>query len=322
MELDTTPGDPPSRGFGRGIGAPITATSRALRVASATTAAAAPPRRHHLSKRGAQLIAEFEGLRQKLYNDPAGHCTIGIGHLVHKGRCNGGEPAEFRRGISRERAYQLLQRDAQRMEQAVNNLKVPLNQNQFDALVSFTYNLGPAWTVQKTGIRDALRARRYRDVPREMNKWVNAGGRPLPGLVRRRKAEGRLFASGSKPTPPGPQVVRMADVRPGQHNNSVLVVQKALKKAVGLDYSSGPGNFGPRTKKVYAAWQRKCGVPPDAQGRPDRKSLTMLGKKYGFKVSGGTASAPERRAPMQVRSSAAMAFDQQRDNGHAEHYSV
>jgi lysozyme len=312
-ESDTTADDVASEDtFGAGPGA-----------SSATSVAAAPARRLRLSKRGAQFIAEFEGLRPKLYNDPAGHCTIGIGHLVHRGRCNGSEPAEFKRGISRGRAYQLLQHDARRMEQAVNNLGVPLNQNQFDALVSFTYNLGPAWTVQKTGIRDALKAHRYRDVPREMNKWVNAGGRPLPGLVRRRKAEGRLFASGSSPSPsPGPRVVKIADVQPGKHNNSVLVVQKALKKAVGLDYSSGPGNFGPRTRKAYAAWQRKCGIPLDAPGRPDLKSLTMLGKKYGFKVSGGNASAATPRASMRVPSAAPMAYSREGDNGHAQHYSA
>ena len=271
----------------------------ALRSSTAAPAgraglSAAKPRR--LSKRGAQLIAEFEGLRQRLYNDPAGHCTIGIGHLVHRGRCNGNEPASFKRGITRDQAYQLLQRDAARMEKAVNALGVPLNQNQFDALVSFTYNLGPGWTVQKTGIRDALRARRYRDVPREMMKWVKAGGQTLPGLVRRRKAEGRLFATPVGPAPPPrPGVVRVAEVQPGQRNASVLVVQKALAKAVGLNYSSGPGNFGPRTQKAYAAWQRKCGVPANrANGRPELASLKKLASKYGFTVRTPAAPASGR----------------------------
>jgi GH24 family phage-related lysozyme (muramidase) len=182
----------------------------AAKAAPVDRAAAAPAAARRLSKRGAALIAEFEGMRERLYNDPAGHCTIGIGHLVHRGRCNGSEPAAFKRGITREQAYALLQRDARRMENAVNGLGVPLNQNQFDALVSFTYNLGPAWTVTKTGIRDALRARRYRDVPREMRRWVYAGGRKLPGLVRRREAEGKLFATPARPAPapPSPGVAR------------------------------------------------------------------------------------------------------------------
>jgi lysozyme len=257
-----------------------------------------------LSKRGAQLISEFEGLRGRLYNDPAGHCTIGIGHLVHRGRCNGNEPGEFKRGITRNRAYQLLQADARRMENAVNGLGVPLNQNQFDALVSFTYNLGPGWTMQKTGIRDALRARRYKDVPREMKKWVKAGGRTLPGLVRRRNAEARLFMAAATPAPPPkplPKVIQPADVQPGDRNRSVLVVQQALRKAVGLDYSSGPGNFGPLTTKAYAQWQRKCGLPPaSANRRPDARSLKMLGDRYGFTV--GHRAPPPRPAPRAAQS--------------------
>jgi lysozyme len=263
------------------------------------TKAAIPARRRRLSKRGAQLIAEFEAVKQRLYNDPAGHCTIGIGHLVHRGGCNGNEPAEFKRGITRDRAYQLLQADAGRMANAVNALGVPLNQNQFDALVSFTYNLGPGWTVQKTGIRDAVRARRYKDVPHEMKKWVKANGQTLPGLVRRRNAEARLFMASATPAPPPgplPKVIQPGDVQPRDRNRSVLVVQQALRKAVGLDYSSGPGNFGPHTTKAYAQWQRKCGLPPAAaNGRPDAKSLKMLGDRYGFRV--GHRPAPPRPAP-------------------------
>jgi lysozyme len=280
------------------LGAKAPAAVRSARAASAAARPRAAAGGMRLSKRGAQLIAEFEDVRQKLYDDPAGHCTIGIGHLVHRGRCNGSEPAEFKRGISRERAYQLLQQDARRMEAAVNRLGVPLNQNQFDALVSFTYNLGPAWTVEKTGIRDALKARRYRDVPREMKKWVKAGSQTLPGLVRRRNAEAKLFSTPAGPKPqPGPRVVNPADVRPGKRNNSVLTVQQALAKAVGLDFSSGPGHFGPRTLKAYAAWQRKCGLPPEtATGRPDLASLKKLGAQYRFTVRGVQAPPAGTRA--------------------------
>jgi murein DD-endopeptidase MepM/ murein hydrolase activator NlpD len=254
-----------------------------------------------LSKQGAAFIAKFEGVRRKLYNDPAGHCTIGVGHLVHKGACNGSEPAEFKRGISRQRAFALLQKDAKRMEKAVRSLGVPLNQHQFDALVSFTYNLGPAWVTQNNGLRRALRARRYRDVPRELNKWVLAGGKRLPGLVRRRKAEGRLFAKAakpSKPSKPGKKpVVRLADVQPGKKNSSVLVVQKALARAVGLDYSSGAGTFGPRTKAAYAKWQRRLGFSGRAaDGKPGIKTLKQLGDKYGFIVK-GAAKPPAGKKP-------------------------
>ncbi|HEY8549167.1 MAG TPA: glycoside hydrolase family protein [Vicinamibacterales bacterium] len=275
---------------GRAAAARPFAARDAARPASAAKAGARPLR---LSRRGAAFIARHEGTKLRLYNDPAGHCTIGIGHLVHRGRCNGSEPAEFKRGITRERAYQLLQQDARRFEKAVNGLGVPLNQNQFDALVSFTYNLGPAWTVQNTGIRRALLQRRYKDVPREMMKWVKAGSKTLPGLVKRRRAEGKLFSTPAGPgQQPGPKVVNLADVQPGQNNDSVLVVQQALAKAVGLDYSSGPGNFGPATTAAYAEWQRKCGIPENAaNGTPDAKSLKMLGDKFGFTVRAAAPAA-------------------------------
>lgn len=65
-----------------------------------------------LSKKGADFIGAFEGFSATLYNDPAGHCTIGYGHLVHLGNCDGSEPAEFKRGITRKRAARLLREDA------------------------------------------------------------------------------------------------------------------------------------------------------------------------------------------------------------------
>lgn len=168
-----------------------------------------------LSEKGAAFIAGFEGMKRKLYNDPVGHCTIGIGHLVHRGRCNGNEPAEFKKGITREQAFALLQKDAKRMEQAVRSIGVPLNQNQFDALVSFTYNLGPNWVKGKSGLLSALKARRFGDVPRELNKWCHAGGKRLPGLVRRRQAEGRLFAKRAKSAPaPKPSEAKPAAKAP------------------------------------------------------------------------------------------------------------
>lgn len=75
-------------------------------------------------------------------------------------------------------------------------------------------------------------------------------------------------------------------VAPGKGpSNSVLIVQKALKKEVGLNYLSGPGYFGPKTKAAYAAWQRKLGFKgADADGVPGPTSLTALAKKAGFDI--------------------------------------
>ena len=151
-----------------------------------------------LSDAGLRLIADFEGFRPNLYNDAAGHCTIGYGHLVHRGVCNGSEPDEFRRpaGITQGRAFEMLRADAAQAARAVNRLvRVPLDQNQFDALVSFTFNVGEGALRDSTLLKE-LNAGRYDAVPREMNRWTRAGGQVLAGLVRRRAAEGAMFARG------------------------------------------------------------------------------------------------------------------------------
>lgn len=85
--------------------------------------------------------------------------------------------------------------------------------------------------------------------------------------------------------------VSLNNVQPGKKNNEILIVQKALSSEVGLDYSGGPGTFGPRTKSAYAKWQRKLGYSgSDADGAPGKTSLSALGRKHGFSVrSGGVA---------------------------------
>src|SRR3954468_22292218 len=96
-----------------------------------------------LSGEGARFIGRFEGFRGQMYNDAAGHCTIGYGHLVHRGPIDGSEAAEFKHGIGEERALAILRQDAASAAAAVREcVEVPLTQPQFDALVSFTFNLG------------------------------------------------------------------------------------------------------------------------------------------------------------------------------------
>jgi lysozyme len=150
----------------------------------------------HLSEHGARFIGHFEGFRAHLYNDAAGHCTIGYGHLVHLGPCNGSEPAEFKRGISEQEAEELLRKDAQTAADAVRRfVRVPLNQAQFDALVSFIYNLGAGAFESSTLLKD-MNAHNFAAVPGQLEEWVHAGGQVLPGLVARRKAEAQLFTTG------------------------------------------------------------------------------------------------------------------------------
>jgi lysozyme len=150
-----------------------------------------------LSKKGAAFIAHFEGFEPRLYNDPVGHCTIGCGHLVHHGPINGSEPEEFKRGITRERALELLQQDAGSAAGEISrSVKVKLTQSQADALISFAFNVGNGAFNDSTLLK-LLNQGDYASVPAQLDRWTKASGKTLPGLVRRRKAEGALFRDGA-----------------------------------------------------------------------------------------------------------------------------
>ena len=149
-----------------------------------------------LSRAGAGFIARFEGCVLHLYNDPTNNATIGVGHLVHIGPINGNEPAEFKQGITRQRALELLEEDAKQASRAVRQaITQPLKQTEFDALVSFTFNCG-AGNLQSSTLRRKLNAGNRAAVPAELMRWVYSGSKKLPGLVKRRQAEGALFANG------------------------------------------------------------------------------------------------------------------------------
>jgi lysozyme len=147
-----------------------------------------------LSARGLALIAQLEGFVGHGYNDAVGHCTIGYGHLLHLGRCS---RSELARTISRTAGKALLDRDADRFERAVDGLvRVSLTQGQFDALVSFAFNVGEGALAGSTLLRKLNRSD-FGGAAAEFDRWTRAGGRVLPGLVRRRNAEEALFRAGS-----------------------------------------------------------------------------------------------------------------------------
>lgn len=133
---------------------------------------------------GIDLIKQFEGFRGMAYKDPVGIWTIGYGHI--KGVKEGDM-------ITREEATLLLQEELAEYEDYIKKyVKVSLNQNQFDALVSWVYNLGPKNLQQSTMLKKLNRGD-YDLVPDEMKKWNRAGGQVLSGLKRRREAEANLF---------------------------------------------------------------------------------------------------------------------------------
>ena len=147
-----------------------------------------------LSRQGADFIARFEGCVLHLYNDPTNNATIGVGHLVHMGPINGREPEEFKHGITRERALQLLEQDAGKAARAVMQaINRPLSQTELDALISFTFSVGEG-NLRSSTLRRKLNAGNKGAVPSELTKWVFSGGRKLPGRTLPR-IRGRAWAA-------------------------------------------------------------------------------------------------------------------------------
>ena len=138
------------------------------------------------SHKGIALIKEFEGLRLKAYKCPGGVWTIGYGHTA------GVRPEMV---ITEAQAEDFLREDLFSCENAVNNQKLSINQNQFDALVSLIYNIGIGNFQKSTLLRKARVNPNDNSIMDEFLKWVYSKGRVLPGLQRRRLAEMKLYFS-------------------------------------------------------------------------------------------------------------------------------
>ncbi|MEE6248781.1 MAG: lysozyme [Bdellovibrionota bacterium] len=137
-----------------------------------------------ISQEGIALIKRFEGCELKSYRCSAGVPTIGYGST--KG-------VSMDMEITQERAEALLIEDISDFEEEVNKcVKVPLTQNQFDALVAWTFNLGGT-NLRNSTMLKVLNEGEYEKVPSEMKRWNKAAGKTLDGLIRRREAESLLF---------------------------------------------------------------------------------------------------------------------------------
>ena len=141
-----------------------------------------------LSPDGLAFIQHFEGFSSVCYRDVAGYETIGYGHLLKPG-----ETEKYTNGIGVTDALGLLRQDVSIAEQAIIRLiTIELTQNQFDALVSFTFNLGSA-VLQRSTLRRVVNRGDHADVPHQLMRYVWAGGRKLSSLLDRRKAEAKLY---------------------------------------------------------------------------------------------------------------------------------
>lgn len=142
-----------------------------------------------LSAAGFKLIAEFEGYRDKAYDDGVGVWTIGYGTIRYP---NG---VRVKKGdtCTKEQAEAYKKNDLITFENTVNKIvKVPLTQNQYDALVSLTYNIGAGAISSSTLIKE-LNKSNYKSAADQFLRWNRAGGRVLPGLTKRREKERALF---------------------------------------------------------------------------------------------------------------------------------
>ncbi len=140
---------------------------------------------HNISTEGLDLIKSFEGLRLEPYMDANDGWTVGYGHLLR--------PGEPRRPITEQEAVDLLRVDVASAERTVRRLVlVDLDQGQFDALVSFVYNIGPG-AFSRSTLLDRLNQGDYPGAAREFLRWVKDDGKLSRGLLKRRVAERTLF---------------------------------------------------------------------------------------------------------------------------------
>ena len=140
----------------------------------------------HISQKGIDLIKVSEGLKLEAYQDSVGVWTIGYG--TTRGVKQGMR-------ITAAQAEEYLKTDVARFEPELSALvKVPLSQNQWDALMSFVYNLGSANLASSTLLK-FLNAGDYARAADQFTRWNKAGGTVLPGLTKRRAAEQALFLS-------------------------------------------------------------------------------------------------------------------------------
>ena len=144
-----------------------------------------------LSDVGIDLIVEFEGLRLSPYEDSSNYASIGIGHLIRKSPV-----LDTDLPITKPEAYDLFRKDSSIAQWSVNAyVTAPITQNQFDALVCFTFNVGSG-NFRLSSVLTTVNESQFASVPQHLALYNESGGKVLPGLIRRRAAESALFMKG------------------------------------------------------------------------------------------------------------------------------
>ena len=206
-----------------------------------------------IGQAGLALIKQFEGCRLTAYQCSAGVWTIGYGHTagVYKGM-----------KITQAQADAFLKQDIAKFEKYINNPSyVPftdkLNQNQFDALVSFAFNLGQG------NVKKLCTGRVMNQIPSAMQQYCKAAGKTLPGLQRRRKAEAALYnkkvescTGVTTTTVKESEEYSMNTIKKGSKGKSVKVWQIIIG-------TTADGNFGSGTENMTKTWQKNHGLTVD-----------------------------------------------------------
>ena len=206
-----------------------------------------------IGQAGLALIKQFEGCRLIAYQCSAGVWTIGYGHTVgvYKGM-----------KITQKKAEAYLLQDVAKFEKYINNpsyvpFTAQLNQNQFDALVSFAFNLGQG------NVKKLCTGRTINQIPSAMQQYCKAAGKTLPGLQRRRKAEAALYNKRVKSctgvtttTVKETEDYNMNTIKKGSKGKSVKVWQIIIG-------TTADGNFGSGTENMTKTWQKNHGLTVD-----------------------------------------------------------
>ena len=206
-----------------------------------------------IGQAGLNLIKQFEGCRLTAYQCSAGVWTIGYGHTagVYKGM-----------KITQAQADEYLKQDVAKFEKYINNpsyvpFTAQLNQNQFDALVSFAFNLGQG------NVKKMCTGRTINQIPSAMQQYCKTAGKTLPGLQRRRKAEAALYnkkvescTGATTTTVKESEDYSMNTIKKGSKGKSVKVWQIIIG-------TMADGNFGSGTENMTKTWQKNHGLTVD-----------------------------------------------------------
>lgn len=190
-----------------------------------------------MTEEGLALIREWEGFRGRAYRDAVGIWTIGFGHTSMAGAPEVSPGLE----ISHAQAEKILAHDVETFARGVASaVTATLSDNEFSALVSFAYNVGLG-NFRSSSVLKALNAGDRAAVPRRLQLWVKAGGRTLPGMVKRRAAEAALFLKTDDATVRAP--VETPAGKPA-HRSTTVWAAVSLALLAGLDQVARALGYG------------------------------------------------------------------------------